>query len=185
MRKNTALALGLPALAFVLALLLNPSPERHRDINPLRSLIEAGVKVSLATDNVPVSPFLPIAQAIVRETFGGGARVAPGEGLGRADALRCATGSGAWLTFDEGCKGSLEPGKLADLAVLSADPLAVEEGDIARIREMRRAAEDERWEQQAELNTKLLRLSDELLRSAPRSRRRPLSRRSSDTPRRR
>ena len=111
-------------------------PERHRDINPLRSLIEAGVKVSLATDNVPVSPFLPIAQAIVRETFGGRERVAPSEPLGRADALRCATGNGAWLTFDEGCKGSLEPGKLADLALLSADPLAVEEGGIADIRSL-------------------------------------------------
>ena len=111
-------------------------PERHRDINPLRSLIEAGVKVSLATDNVPVSPFLPIAQAIVREPFGGRERVAPSERLGRADALRCATGNGAWLTFDEGCKGSLEPGKLADLALLSADPLEVEEGCIADIRSL-------------------------------------------------
>jgi predicted amidohydrolase YtcJ len=33
----------------------------------------------------------------------------------------------AYLTFDEGKKGSLEPGKLADLAVLSADLLSVEE----------------------------------------------------------
>ena len=65
-------------------------PERHRDINPLRSLIEAGVKVSLATDNVPVSPFLPIAQAIVRETFGGRERVAPSEAprTRRCTALR-------------------------------------------------------------------------------------------------
>jgi len=36
-------------------------------------------------------------------------------------------GAGVYLTFDEAKKGSLEPGKLADLAVLSADPLAVEE----------------------------------------------------------
>jgi predicted amidohydrolase YtcJ len=39
----------------------------------------------------------------------------------------------AYLSFDEGKKGSLEPGKLADLAVLSADPLTVEEVAIRDI----------------------------------------------------
>ncbi len=39
----------------------------------------------------------------------------------------------AYLTFDEGKKGSLEAGKLADLAVLSADPLTVPEDAIADI----------------------------------------------------
>ncbi len=109
-------------------------PARHREINPLRSLLEAGVKVSLATDNVPVSPFLPISQAVARRGYQGGEPVAPEEALSRADALRCATVSGAYLTFDEDKKGSLEPGKLADLAVLNADPLTVEEGGLAGIR---------------------------------------------------
>jgi len=109
-------------------------PARHREINPLRSLTEAGVKVSLATDNVPVSPFLPISQVVARRGYQGGEPVAPEEALSRADALRCATVSGAYLTFDENKKGSLEPGKLADLAVLNADPLTVEEGGVADIR---------------------------------------------------
>ena len=87
-------------------------PERHREINPLRSLAEAGVKVSLATDNVPVSAFLPIWQAIARETFGTRERVAPSEALSRADALRCATSNGAWLTFDEGRKARSSPESL-------------------------------------------------------------------------
>jgi predicted amidohydrolase YtcJ len=92
------------------------------------------VKVSLATDNVPVSPFLPISQAVARRSYQGGEPVAPGEALSRADALRCATINGAYLTFDEDKKGSLEPGKLADLAVLNADPLTVGEGGLAEIR---------------------------------------------------
>jgi predicted amidohydrolase YtcJ len=111
-------------------------PERHEEINPLRSLLDAGVKVSLATDNVPVSLFLPIWQSIARTSYQTKTRVAPREALSRADALRCATANGAYLTFDEDKKGSLEAGKLADLAVLSADPLTVEEASIADTRSL-------------------------------------------------
>jgi predicted amidohydrolase YtcJ len=106
-------------------------PERHSEIVPLRSLLDAGVKVALATDNVPVSLWLPVWQTIARESYQTKQRVAPAEALSRADALRCATANGAWLTFDESKKGWLEVGKLADLAVLSADPLTVEEASIA------------------------------------------------------
>jgi predicted amidohydrolase YtcJ len=47
--------------------------------------------------------------------------------------LRCVTADGAYLTFDEDKKGSLQPGKFADLVVLSADPLTVAEPEIANI----------------------------------------------------
>jgi predicted amidohydrolase YtcJ len=108
-------------------------PERHREIAPLRSLLEAGVEVSLATDNVPVSLFLPIWQTIARTSFQTDQRVAPEQALTRAEALRCATANGAWLTFDEDKRGALQAGKFADLAVLSADPLTVHESKIADI----------------------------------------------------
>jgi predicted amidohydrolase YtcJ len=107
--------------------------ERRGEIVPLRSLLDAGVKVSLATDNVPISLFLPIWQTIARTDYRTKERVAPEQALSRADALRCATANGAYLTFDESKKGSLEVGKFADLAVLSADPLTVEEGKIAEL----------------------------------------------------
>ena len=48
-------------------------------------------------------------------------------------ALGAATIDGAWLSFDEDRKGSIEPGKLADLAVLDADPLTVEEQGLKTI----------------------------------------------------
>ena len=105
-------------------------PERHGEIVPLRSLLNAGVKISLATDNVPVSPFLPIWQTVARTSYKTKERIGAGEALSRADALRCATVGGAYLTFDENKKGSLEVGKLADLAVVSADPLVTEESSI-------------------------------------------------------
>jgi len=111
-------------------------PERRGEIVPLRSLLDAGVKVALATDNTPVSNFLPVSQTIRRTPYQKQERVAPEQALSRADALRCATNNGAYLTYDEDKKGSLEPGKFADLAVLSADPLTVEEERISDIRSL-------------------------------------------------
>src|SRR5215467_13018404 len=108
-------------------------PARHDEIVPLRSLLDAGVKVSLATDNVPISPWLPVWQTIARSSYQTKQRVAPEQALSRADALRCATADGAYLTFDEDKKGSLQAGRFADLVVLSADPLTVPEDDIANI----------------------------------------------------
>ena len=102
-------------------------PERWRDNSPLRDLMDAGVKVGLITDNVPISLFWPIWESVARLSRVTNERIAPEQALTRADALRCATENGAYLTFDEEKKGSLEPGKLADLAVLSTDPLTVAE----------------------------------------------------------
>ena len=107
-------------------------PERQNENTPLRSLIDAGVKVALITDNVPISLFWPIWQSVARVSRTN-VRVAPQQALTRAEALRCATENGAYLTFDEDKKGTLEPGKLADLAVLSADPLTVAEPGIRDI----------------------------------------------------
>jgi predicted amidohydrolase YtcJ len=108
-------------------------PERHAEIVPLRSLVDAGVKVSLATDNVPVSNFLPVSQTILRTSYVTKERIAPEQALTRMEALRCATADGAYLTFDENRRGTLQAGKYADLAVLTADPLTVEEGRIEGI----------------------------------------------------
>jgi len=108
-------------------------PERHDEITPMNALREAGVTVSLATDNVPISLWAPVQQTIVRRDFRSGRVVGAGQALSRMEALRCATANGAYLTFDEDKRGTLQPGKLADLAVLSADPLTVAEPKIAEI----------------------------------------------------
>jgi predicted amidohydrolase YtcJ len=105
-------------------------PERHDEIVPLRSLLDAGVKVSLATDNVPITNFLPISHTILRTSYVTKQRIAPKQALTRMEALRCATADGAYLTFDEDKRGTLQAGKYADLVVLSADPLTVEESRI-------------------------------------------------------
>jgi predicted amidohydrolase YtcJ len=107
--------------------------ERWRENTPLRDLIDAGVEVGLVTDNVPVSLFWPIWESVARLSRIANTRIAPEQAITRQEALRCATMGGAYLTFDEDEKGSLEPGKLADLAVLSADPLVVAEPDLRDI----------------------------------------------------
>ncbi len=107
--------------------------ERQGENTPLKDLMDAGVKVGLITDNVPISLFWPIWESVARLSRVTNERVAPEQALSRAEALQCATMNGAYLTFDEEKKGSLEPGKLADLAILSADPLTVAEPAIRDI----------------------------------------------------
>jgi predicted amidohydrolase YtcJ len=111
-------------------------PDRQRENTPLRDLLDAGVKVGLVTDNVPVSMLWPIWQSIARQDRVTNERVSSEQTLTRAEALRCATHNNAFLTFDEDRKGSLEPGKLADMAVLSADPLTVEEVGIRDVKSL-------------------------------------------------
>ncbi len=108
-------------------------PDRENDIVPLKRLREAGVHVSLATDNVPTTLFYPIWHIVSRRNMYIDDRIAPDQALSREDALRCATIEGAWLSFEEDVKGSIETGKLADLVVLSDDPLTCPEDDIKDI----------------------------------------------------
>jgi len=108
-------------------------PAREDEIVPLRALLDAGVHVALATDNVPTSLFHPVWQAVARVDRFSGRVIAPAQKLSREDAIRAATIEGAYLTFEEGQKGSIEPGKLADLAVLSDNPLTCEEARLKDI----------------------------------------------------
>ena len=108
-------------------------PDAEDSIVPLRKLRDAGVTVALATDNVPTTLFNPIAQVVTRLDRYVKRAIAPSQRLSREEALRAATTAGAWLTFEEGEKGTLEPGKLADLVVLSDDPLTVDESRLADI----------------------------------------------------
>jgi len=54
-----------------------------------------------------------------------GQRMGPGQGVTIDEALRMFTRHGAYASFEEGTKGTIVPGKLADLVVLSGDPRAI------------------------------------------------------------
>jgi predicted amidohydrolase YtcJ len=99
-------------------------PERAGRTTPVRMYLDAGLPVSSGTDApvVPYPPLWTIYHFVTRDTIAGGVlgadqRVTPEE------ALRMATIGNAWLMMEEREKGSIEVGKLADLVVLSDDPL--------------------------------------------------------------
>ncbi|MEM8971359.1 MAG: amidohydrolase [Pseudomonadota bacterium] len=106
--------------------------EGGETVLPLRDLVDAGVHVSLATDNVPPSMFVPIEHAVARKTDAGRV-LGPGQKLTRVEALACASREGAWLSFEEDFKGTLEIGKAADIAILSDDLLEIDENRISEI----------------------------------------------------
>lgn len=102
-------------------------------IAPLRWLDEAGVRFALATDNVPVSMFAPMWQAVSRWNLPTQRPVGEAQAISRERAIRAATNDGAFLCMDEDRRGAIVPGMLADLAVLDADPLTV---DLPQLREI-------------------------------------------------
>ncbi|MCR9175219.1 MAG: amidohydrolase [Alphaproteobacteria bacterium] len=114
------------------ALRVQLGEDRVGQVLPLRDLVDAGVHVSLATDNVPPSLFVPIGHAVSRLTEQGRV-LGPDQKLSRMEALAAASREGAWLSFEEDEKGTIEPGKLADLAVLSEDLLEADEARIPGI----------------------------------------------------
>jgi predicted amidohydrolase YtcJ len=97
---------------------------RHRadTMFPVKSLIAAGVPVAGSSD-APVTHYAPlfgIEQALTRRTMAGDV-CGPDERVDLTTAIRMHTINGAFASFEEGFKGSLEVGKVADLVVLAED----------------------------------------------------------------
>ncbi len=92
--------------------------------------LERGVDFSFGTDNKPYNPFATLWAAVARRERVTGQVLGPNQRLTRLEALRAFTMGGARFSFDEERRGSLERGKLADLAVLSGGLLEMPEEDI-------------------------------------------------------
>jgi predicted amidohydrolase YtcJ len=109
--------------------------DRHRDIflgpvraariSPLKTAMGKRVRYTIHLDTpvVPIDPLLLVWTASRRETSSGKVLGAE-ERIDVMQALRATTIDAAWQVFQEDNRGSIEPGKLADLVVLSGDPLA-------------------------------------------------------------
>ena len=108
--------------------------ERANSVTPVRAYLDAGLDVSLGTDSpvVPYPAMWVLYHFITRDTISAGVAGAD-QRISREEALRLSSLGNARLTLEEGQKGSIEVGKLADLIVLSEDILNCPEDQIEDI----------------------------------------------------
>jgi predicted amidohydrolase YtcJ len=107
-------------------------PQRESWLYRQRSLLDAGMVLPGSSDRPVVTgaPLLGIADMVCRRTSSG-APFNAGEAITAAEALRAYTFGSAYASHQEHVKGSIAPGKLADLVILSEDPVAVSPDRIA------------------------------------------------------
>jgi predicted amidohydrolase YtcJ len=110
--------------------------ERASQITPVKTYLENGFLVVGGTDSpvVPINPFWQFYHFLTRDTIQDGVYGENERVTSRADLLRMITINYARLTGEADIKGSIEPGKLADFAVLSEDLLAAPEQNIPQMK---------------------------------------------------
>jgi predicted amidohydrolase YtcJ len=113
-------------------------PTRRAQSWPLRSMLDAGLKVANCSDTVgatpfSTNPFYSMWAAVTRQTFLG-KQLIPEEAISVKEALRLYTTGAAYAGMEETQKGSIEPGKLADLIVIDRDILTIPEDQIKDIK---------------------------------------------------
>ncbi|MEO8449925.1 MAG: amidohydrolase [Gemmatimonadota bacterium] len=97
--------------------------------NPVRTPMRHGIFVALSSDILPIGPMVGLYAAVTRKGMSGRVFGAD-ERITMAEAIRAYTRNGAFITREEKLKGTLEPGRLADIAVLSNDLLTVDPSQI-------------------------------------------------------
>jgi len=108
--------------------------ELAQQISPTRSVLNAGMFVTSHTDAPVALPnLMQVVWATVNRTSRSGKVMGAEERLTPIEALKAITLWGAYEHFEEKTKGSLEPGKLADMVVLSDNPLTVDPTKINTI----------------------------------------------------
>lgn len=112
--------------------------DRVKWVYPLRSYIKNEITTPMSSDcpctsgEELISPLLGIYVAVTRKTDAG-REIGPNQKIDVKDALRSYTLNGAYATFEEDIKGSIEPGKLADFVILSDNPFNVRNNKIKDI----------------------------------------------------
>ncbi len=105
-------------------------PERIKYTYPFRSFIDSGVLLCFGTDwtVAPLNPLLGIYAAVTRRTLDelNPDGWIPEQKISVEEAIKCYTINSAYAAFEEGIKGSIEPGKFADFVVLLEDILTID-----------------------------------------------------------
>lgn len=109
--------------------------ERARNISPAADTVRLGIPYTFHMDSPVLPPdCMDILYCAVNRRTKGGVSLAAGQQISALEALRGLTVYGAYQYHEEGEKGSLAPGKTADLVLLSADPTAVEAEELRSVR---------------------------------------------------
>lgn len=108
--------------------------ERTRRMFPMRDFLDHRLRPTDSSDYTasPSDPMMWLRSQVTRtdmkqEMWG------PNQKITVAEALRCGTVNGAYASFEERWKGTIEPGKLADLVVLGQDPFKVDPAELNKI----------------------------------------------------
>lgn len=104
---------------------------------PIRKMLEAGLPVGAGTDATRVAsynPWVSLSWLVTSQTLGGTRLYPAANRLDRETALRLWTEANTWFSNEQGKKGQIKAGQLADLALLSDDYFSVSEDDIVHLR---------------------------------------------------
>jgi len=103
---------------------------------PMTAMLKMGIPVGAGTDATRVAsynPWVSLYWMVTGKTVGGTPLYPQSNRLDRTEALRCYTSGSAWFSGEEDKKGTIAVGRLADLAVLSADYFSVPDEEIKQI----------------------------------------------------
>lgn len=106
--------------------------ERLQTNNALRTPMSYGIFIALGSDILPIGPMVGLYASVTRRGMSG-AVYGTAERLTMPEAIVGYTRNAAYLTFEEEIKGTLEPGRLADMVVLSDDLLTIDPEDILNV----------------------------------------------------
>jgi predicted amidohydrolase YtcJ len=98
------------------------------DAPPIARIREMGIPLACGTDAnraTSYNPWIGVHWLLTGKTLGGAKLQGDKNLLDRTEALRLFTAGGAWISSEEAKKGTLEPGKLADLVILNADYFSI------------------------------------------------------------
>jgi predicted amidohydrolase YtcJ len=113
-------------------------PERAKTTYAFRSLLDAGVTLAFGTDwtVAPLNPLLSVYAAVTRRTVDGKrpAGWIPEQKISVEEAVRAYTLGSAHAEFQENEKGTVAPGKLADLVILSRDIFTIDPNEIDKVK---------------------------------------------------